>query len=66
MKKQLQGAIIVLAFAAAATASGTALAQSAGVWLLKAGVNQITPKVKSGDMSAPALPGTKADVRSDT
>lgn len=66
MKKQLQGAIIVLAFAAAATTSGSALAQSAGVWSLKAGINQITPKVKSGDMTAPALPGTKAGVESDT
>ncbi|NMM36452.1 MAG: OmpW family protein [Glaciimonas sp.] len=66
MKTQFQGAIIVLSAAMALTTSMTASAQSAGVWSLKAGVNQITPKVDSGDMSAPALPRTKADVKSDT
>ena len=66
MKTQFQGAIIVLSAAIALTTSMTASAQSAGVWSVKVGVNQITPKVESGDMSAPALPGTKADVKSDT
>jgi len=66
MRKQFQRAIIVLSATAALTASTAVLAQSAGVWSVKAGVNRITPKVKSGDMSAPALPGTKADVKSDT
>lgn len=66
MKKQFQGAIIVLTATIALTASMAASAQSAGVWSVKAGINQITPKVESGDMSAPALPGTKADVKSDT
>ena len=61
MKKQFQGAIIVLSTALALTTSTIACAQSAGVWSVKAGINQITPKVESGDMSAPALPGTKAD-----
>ena len=66
MKKQYQGAIIVLSAAIALTASTVVFAQSAGGWAVKAGINQITPKVDSGDMSAPALPGTKADVKSDT
>ncbi len=50
----------------AASAASTASAQSAGTILVKAGVNKITPKVKSGDVSAPALPGTKTAVGSDT
>lgn len=65
MKTQFQRAIIVLAAVMAITANTAAHAQSAGVWSLKAGVNQITPKVKSDDMTAPALPSTKADVKSD-
>lgn len=65
MTKQFQGVIIVLAAVAAMTGSSAALAQSAGVWSVKAGINQITPKVKSDDMTASALPGTKADVGSD-
>ncbi|MEO6353306.1 MAG: OmpW family outer membrane protein [Oxalobacteraceae bacterium] len=67
MRKQFQRAIIVLSATVVALTTSTAvLAQSAGVWSVKAGVNQITPKVKSDDMSAPALPGTKADIKSDT
>lgn len=66
MKKQFQGVIILLSAAIALTASMAACAQSAGSWAVKAGINRITPKVDSGDMSAPALPGTKADVKSDT
>ncbi len=52
--------------AAALAAASGASAQSAGQWMLKAGVNKITPKVESGDVSAPALPGSKAAVASDT
>lgn len=59
MKKQFQGAIIVLSAAVALTASTAASAQSAGGWAVKAGINQITPKVESGDMSAPALPAPR-------
>jgi outer membrane protein len=39
-------------------------AQSAGTWLVKAGVNQIAPQVTSGDLSAPSLPQTQIDVGS--
>lgn len=43
-----------------------AQAQSAGQWLFKLGVNNIAPKVSSGDLSAPSLPGTKIDVKDAT
>lgn len=52
------------AVAAALLAVGPASAQTAGTWLFKAGVNRITPKVSSGDLSAPSMPGTKVDVES--
>jgi outer membrane protein len=44
--------------------SNAALAQSAGTWLLKGGFNGIAPAVKSGDLSAPSLPGSQIDVAS--
>lgn len=47
-------------------AGGAATAQSAGQWLVKAGVNTIAPQVESGDLSAPSLPGTKIDVEKAT
>lgn len=56
----------LLALAAAMTAASAASAQSAGTWLGTLGINKITPKVDSGDVSAPALPHTKADVEADT
>jgi len=55
-----------LALAAAMAAAGSASAQSAGQWTVMAGLNKVTPKVDSGDISAPALPGSKAEVGSDT
>jgi outer membrane protein len=66
MKLRLHSALTVLAAAAALAASSGASAQAAGQWAVKAGVGKITPKVKSGDVSAPALPGSKADVSADT
>jgi outer membrane protein len=50
--------VAVLAFTAS-----TVFAQG---WSVKVGVNQLTPKVTSGDMSAPSVPGTKSDVGADT
>ena len=47
-------------------ACGMASAQSAGTWLVKAGVNRITPHVDSGDLSPPSLSGTKINVKSAT
>ena len=56
----------LLALGAAMAFGSTASAQSAGQWTAKVGINKITPKVDSGDISAPALPGSKGDVDSDT
>jgi outer membrane protein len=50
----------------AAMSAGSASAQSAGQWTVKAGIGQITPEVHSGEVTAPALPHTKADVKPDT
>jgi len=59
--------IKTLAIAALALCGSTAaLAQSAGTWMVKAGVNQIAPQVKSDDLSASSLPNSKIDVKSDT
>lgn len=66
MNIRFNSAVKVLALAAAMAAASGASAQSAGTWTVKVGANKITPKVDSGDMTAPALPGTKADVKSDT
>ncbi|MES3023719.1 MAG: OmpW family outer membrane protein [Pseudomonadota bacterium] len=65
MKSHLNGAVQVLVAAVALTAAAGASAQSAGQFAAKVGYNQITPKVASGDVSAPALPGTKARVGKD-
>lgn len=43
-----------------------AQAQSAGSWLVRGGVTQISPQVSSGNLSAPSFANTKVDVRSDT
>lgn len=51
---------------AAAAACGTASAQVAGTLSLRAGVTQISPQVKSGNLSAPSFPGTRVDVHSAT
>lgn len=64
--KTFAAALAAAAFVAAATASLPAAAQNAGSVLLRAGATQIRPDVDSGDLSAPSLPSTKADVRSDT
>ncbi len=58
--------IKLLAVAGMMAAAQGAMAQSAGQFTLKIGANKITPKVVSGDVSAPALPGSKADVSEDT
>jgi outer membrane protein len=59
--------IKTLAFAAMALlGSSAAMAQSAGTWMVKGGVNNISPQVKSGDLSAPSLPNSQVDVKSAT
>lgn len=65
MKLRLHSALTLLALAAIVAAPG-ASAQAAKQWTFKAGLGKITPKVTSGDVSAPALPGTKGDVNADT
>lgn len=55
-------ALCALGLLAAASAS----AQSAGSLVVRLGATQIRPDVKSGDLSAPSLPGTQADIKSDT
>ncbi len=66
MKISVKNGLKMLALAAAMAAASGASAQSAGTLLVKGGVNKITPKVDSGDVSAPALPGTKASVGANT
>lgn len=65
MKMRSNSLVKVLGMAAALACASTASAQSAGQLTAKFGLNQLTPKVESGDISAPALPGTKADVGRD-
>ncbi|SFD32704.1 OmpW/AlkL family protein [Massilia yuzhufengensis] len=66
MKQGFNCLVKVLGVAAALACASTASAQSAGQLTAKIGLNQLTPKVESGDISAPALPGSKADVEKDT
>ncbi|WP_200955814.1 OmpW family protein [Massilia sp. Root418] len=66
MKIRINHAVKLLALAAAMGAASGASAQAAGEWVVKAGINKITPKVKSGVVSAPALPESKADIGADT
>ena len=54
-----------LVLAALAAISANASAQSARQWTVKAGIGEINPNVHSGEVTAPALPHTKADVGSD-
>ena len=66
MKVRLNSALQLLALAAAMACASSASAQSAGQWTATVGINKITPKVDAGDVSEPALPGTKVDIGSDT
>lgn len=65
MKVRLNSVVKTLVAAAALACATGASAQSAGQWTAKFGINELTPKVDSGNISAPALPFTKADVESD-
>ena len=44
--------------------AGAAQAQVAGQVMVKLGWNKIMPKVKSDDLTAPSLPGSKIDIKS--
>jgi len=66
METLMKLALITGTAVAAVLVGGTAHAQSAGNWSVSLGANNISPKVKSGDLSAPSLPGTKIDVKDAT
>jgi len=66
MKVRLHSVVKMLVVAASMAAAAGASAQAAGQWTAKLGLNKITPKVESGDISAPSLPGSKGDVGPDT
>lgn len=55
-----------LALAALLACSIPAFAQKAGSWSASIGITQIAPDVTSGNLTAPSLPGTQADVLSNT
>ncbi|THC42889.1 OmpW family protein [Massilia sp. Mn16-1_5] len=65
MKVRFNSVLKTLVAASALVCAASASAQSAGQWTAKFGFNQLTPKVESGDLSAPALPNTKAAVDRD-
>lgn len=65
MKVRFNRVVKVLGVVAALACASTASAQSAGQFTAKVGLNQLTPKVESGDIGAPALPGSKGDVDRD-
>jgi len=67
MYKQLKmNTIKLLAFAATMAVSMSVPAQTASTWSAIIGVSNVKPQVSSGNMSPPALQGTKVDVGSDT
>jgi len=47
-------------------AAAGAHAQVAGTWSARLGATQVRPNVDSGDLTAPSLGGTRADIRSST
>jgi outer membrane protein len=65
MKLRFNVVKVLVATGALAVAAG-ASAQSKGQFTVQVGANQITPKVQSGPISAPALPNSLADVSKDT
>lgn len=67
MKHSVTRMMAVLAAGIAMTgASPAASAQAAGQWTAYAGAARISPKVESGDLSQPSLPGSRAGVGRDT
>ena len=62
MKKQSIASALVAT--AALCGAGAAHAQAAGDVMVQLGWNKIMPKVKSSDLSAPALPGSQINIKS--
>lgn len=56
----------LIGLAVLAALAPAAHAQTAGSWLSRVGVTHIAPDVTSGNLSAPSLPGTQADVKAST
>src|SRR5487761_1979768 len=65
MKTNLHSKTLFIAFALASSAAAWAGDMNWTGWSVKVGVNQLTPSVTSGNMTAPALPNTKVDVNSN-
>jgi outer membrane protein len=65
MKVRFNVVKLLVAAGALAVAAG-ASAQAQGQWTVSVGANQISPKVESGAISAPALPNSLGDVSKDT
>src|SRR6478672_3171514 len=61
MKKTFFASALV---AAALCGAGVAHAQVAGDVMVQVGWDKIMPKVKSGDLSQPSVPGSKIDIKS--
>ena len=69
MNQRWNNVVTLLAAAGAMGLMGLAAnasAQSAGQFTVKVGAGNTSPKGDSGDMSAPALPGSKVALGSDT
>ncbi|MBY0235170.1 MAG: hypothetical protein K2W93_09320, partial [Burkholderiaceae bacterium] len=58
--------LLCIAAAVLSTWAGLAQAQSAGTWMARIGATTIRPDVKSGDLSAASLAGTKIDINNAT
>jgi outer membrane protein len=63
MNMKIQTATVALTLVLAA---GAVQAQTAGTWMVRGGVMNITPSVDSGDLSASSLPHTKIDADGGT
>lgn len=66
MKTPVAAPLCLALLAVLAFLSPSVHAQSAGSWLARGGVTHIAPDVTSGNLSAPSLPATQADVESAT
>jgi outer membrane protein len=62
MKHALKLLLLPLALASSIAVQ----AQSAGSWMVRGGLTNITPNVQSGNMTAPSLPNTQAAIAGNT
>ena len=58
--------LAALTFSALFAFAGSAQAQSAGTFTVRAGATTIMPDVTSGNLSAPSLPNTRVDIKNAT